>query len=419
MPEIFRVLTLIAALAITGVGAVLGFLSAAMALVSSGPDTLSFVTLGASLSVLSLALGSASAWQAWQAIRGISPALFRPRRTWPLVILYLLALALGQAMLTNSFLPSLAFPLLHVAAAMLPALLILALIGRALSGATTWREMVLQTASGAFLATPLAFFVEMAAILVLVSAALLGLAWQPGGQTLLLRVTAHLQDLSWQDPSWIEDPGALVSNLLSPIAIAAAFAIMSGIVPIIEETLKTIGVAIAACRRPSRQQAMLWGAAAGAGFAITEGLLNAAVDLGTWLPIAVARVGATLLHCATGVLMGLAWYHVARHRWPRGLALYLISILIHGLWNGLALSMTLLSLSALGAGPAVADQMMASLGILGIMLLLGILALGIAIGLAGLVLHARRQALAPVSATGQLGTADPKTSSSSRPSAQD
>jgi len=415
MRKLFRSLSLIAALAITAVGAMLGFLSIAMALVSSGPDTLSFVTLGASLSILSLTLGSASAWHAWQAIRGTSSTPFRPKRIWLLAVLYLLTLVLGQAMLSASLLSSLVFPLLHAAAAALPALFILTLMGRTLGGATVWRDMILQTASGAFLATPLAFIVEMATILLIAVATFLGLASQPGGQDLMLRVTPYLHD-----GTLLLDSRALVSTALSPVVIVGAFALMAGIVPIIEESVKTIGVAILAYRQPSLPQAILWGATAGAGFAITEGMLNAAVDLGTWLPVVVVRIGATLLHCTTGALMGLAWHQMlGRHRWSRGLALYVLSVTVHGLWNGLALAMTLLSLRELESEAIAADHMITSLGTLGILSLLGILTLVMAVGLAGLTLYARRQAQASVAVTGQLRTAPWETPASADASAPD
>ena len=392
MRDLLRILAFIAALSIAAIGAMLGFIGIPMALISRGPEMLTVVTLMASLSVLALALGSASAWHAWRAMQGYPSAAFRPKRIWPLAVLFLLALALGQTMLSLSLLPLLTFPLLHMAAAILPALIIVALVGRALGGVATGRDVVLQAAGGAFLATPLAFVLEATAILLIASATFLGLAWQPGGQDLMLRVTSYLQD-----PTWLQDPGALAPGLLTPVIVAAAFALITGLIPIVEEAVKTIGIGITAYRRPSLPQAMLWGTAAGAGFAIAEGTLNAAAGLGTWLPVVVLRVGTTLLHCTTGALMGLAWYHMlVRQRWLRGLALYLLSIAIHGLWNGLALAMAFLSLEAFGADPSGGDQLMAGLNTLAVLLLLGILTLGMAAGLAGLTILARRQGLAVV-----------------------
>ena len=395
MRELLRVLVLIAALCIAAIGLMLGVIGVALSLLRGGSDMLMKVTLSVSRVVLSLGLGLASAWHAWRAIQGHPSAAFRPKRIWLLVVLLLLVLALGQAILSLSLLPALTFPLLHIAASALPALIIVALVGRSLGGITTWRDMALQMASGAFLATPLAFVLEAIAMLLIVSAAFLGLAWQPGGQDLLVTVTSYLED-----PVRVQYLGEIAPDLLTPVVIAAFFALVAGLIPLMEEAVKTIGVSMMAYRRPTLPQAVLWGLAAGAGFAIAEGLLNATSGLGAWLPTILLRIGTTLLHCLTGALMGLAWYQImSRQSWARGLGLYLTSVAIHGLWNGIVVAMTLLSLVAIGSGPASSDELVVSLGTVTFLLLLVILALGMAGGLAGLTAYVRRRIppLAPLS----------------------
>jgi len=389
MREWLRILVLVVALIAAVIGAVLGLLTVALSLGDSGPDILSSVTLGGSLSILSLSLGSASAWHAWQAIRGTPSAAFRPKRIWLLAVLYVLALALGQALLSMSPLPVFAFPVFHVAATVIPALIIVALIGHALRGVSTWRDLVLQATGGALLATPLAFIMEAAAILLIATAAIVGLARQQGGLDLLVAIATQLQD-----PAWLQDPRALGSVMLKPAVIATALAIIAGIVPTIEEAVKTIGVGIAAYRRPSLPQAVLWGIAAGAGFAIAEGLLNATVDLTGWLIVVVLRVGTTLLHCTTGAVMGLAWHQgLALGRRSRAVALYLLSIAVHGLWNALTLGVTVLALKALDGDPVGAEQAVTGLGMLAMLALQGALALGMAGSLVGLTVYARRRGL--------------------------
>jgi RsiW-degrading membrane proteinase PrsW (M82 family) len=272
------------------------------------------------------------------------------------------------------------------------------LIGRGLGGIATWRDLVLQATCGALLATPLAFIIEVIIVLLVTVGAILGLAWQPNGLNLLQRIATQLQD-----PAWFQDLGTLESLVLTPAVMLAAFAIVSGIIPTIEEAVKTIGVGIAAHRRPSLPQAVFWGSAAGAGFAITEGLLNATVDLGGWLPVVVLRIGTTLLHCTTGAFMGLAWYQaLALRRRSRAITLYLLSVVVHGLWNGLALGVTLLSFKALDADLAGTDQAMAGLTTLVVLVLYGIVALGMAGGLAILTIRARRQHLASATVREQV-----------------
>lgn len=408
MRELLRILILIAALCTAAIGLLTGVTGIAFSLLGGGPETLLPVTLSASVLVLSLGLGWASAWHAWRAIQGCPSAAFRPTRTWPLVLLFLSALVLGQAVLSLSIMPVLAFPLLHIAASVLPALFVVAVVGRALGGVTTWRDMVLQTSCGAFLAALAAFALEAVAILLITMAAIVGLALQPGGQELLVTLTSHLQD-----PTWLQDPDLLAPALLTPATMAATLVLVAVLIPLIEEAVKTIGVGLMSYRRPSPAQAVLWGLAAGAGFSIAEGLLNSATGLGAWLPTVLLRVGTTLLHCMTGALMGLAWHQLlSRRRWLRSLGLYLLSVTIHGLWNGLALVVLWLSLTSHGTNTASSSQLTASLGMLGVLFLLGIVSLGMAGGLAALTARVRRQ-LPPPEPLGEraIGTTPAATSS--------
>ena len=396
MRELLRVLVLIAAVLIVAVGTMLGVAGIALGILSGGEDVVVTVTLSASVLALSLSFGLASALQAWRAIKGLSSATFYPRMPWLLLVLFLLALALGQLVLSLSILPVLTFPLLHIAASVLPALFIVALIGRAVREVSSWRDMVLQTSGGVFLAAPLAFILEVIGILFIGAAAFTGLALRPDSQELLVTVSSYLQD-----PAGLQDPSASVPALLTPVAIVAGLTLVAGLIPLVEEVIKTIGVGLATYRQPSLAQALLWGLAAGAGFSIAEGLLGSAGGLDAWLPTILLRIGTTLLHCLTGALMGLAWYQlIAGRRWARGLGLYLLSVSLHGLWNGLAATMALLSVTALGPGVDAGGQLAHSLGTLATLLLLAILALGSAGGLAGLAAYARRHAPPPARPTG-------------------
>ncbi len=387
MRQLLRVLILIAALLIAAAGSLLGTAGIVLGLLSGGPDVVMAVTFSVSVLVLSLGFGSASAWHAWRAIDGHPSAPFRPRIPWLLLLLFLSASVLGQAVLTYSVLPAVVFPLLHVAASVLPPLFILAVVGHALRGVTTWRRVVLQVSGGVLLAAPLAMIAETVAIVLITTAAITGLALQPGGQELLITVSSYLQD-----PALLQDPTGFVQGLLTPPIIAAVVLLVAVLIPLVEEAVKTIGVGFLANQRPSLPQAVLWGLAAGAGFSIAEGLLNSAGALEAWLATVVLRLGTTLLHCLTSALVGVAWYQLfTQQRWARGLGFYLASVAIHGLWNGLAAVMAVLSVTVTGTGTDSNSQLVIALGTLTTLLLLGVLALGMSGGLAGLTARARRQ----------------------------
>jgi uncharacterized membrane protein len=336
-----RVLALIGGLSAAIIGVLFGALYTLGSLFQGQETVVAAVTFGFSMVTVTVALGLAVAWQAFQAIQGRRSRPFRPRRVWPLALLFLLAVAGGQLILSLDLLAAASFPLFHVLAASLPPLLILGLAGRVLPGVTRWREVILQVGAGALLATPLALVLETTLAAVLALMAILSVALRPGGPELLERLTQVLQTA----PA-LDDPGAMVSLLLSPAMIAAITAFVAGAVPLIEEAIKAIGVPLVIYRRPSRAQAFLWGLGGGAGFALVEGLLNSVAGLQVWAPVIVIRLGATLLHCLTGGLMGLAWYHVSRGSWWRALGLYAGSVAIHGFWNLLSVGVAFFSADA-------------------------------------------------------------------------
>ena len=311
----------------------------------------------------------------------------------------MLAVAIGQILLSLDLLPVVTFPLFHIAAASLPALIIVALVGRVLCGVTTWRDGILQLSSGAFVATPLAFALEAIILLSLLVATLVSVALRPGGQDLLQTMTVYLQD-----PVWLQDPAGLAPAFTSPAILAAGLLTVAGIIPLIEETVKTVGIGLMAYRRPTLPQAFLWGLAGGAGFTLVEGLLNAASGVQMWAPVILLRVGTTLLHCFTGALMGLAWYKIlARQKWRHGLGLYAVSIGIHGLWNALSIGMAILSMGM--PQPGTGD----SLGVVAALALLLVLIVAMALGLAGLTLYVRKQIPVPQSSRSGPTTLAPDT----------
>jgi len=210
---------------------------------------------------------------------------------------------------------------------------------------TTWREMLAQTASGAFLGTGLALALEGILLLVVVLIAAVALSKTAEGQ---MAIEAMSEILS--DPQGVPDLSALRPFLSSPgvaglILFGAAVA-----APAIEEAVKTLGVALMSYRKPTRARAFLWGVAGGAGFALAEGLLSATMGLSPesgWVAPIVSRAATTVVHCLAGGLVGLAWHSLIQgpRRW-RALLYYLSAVLAHGAWNGLVVSMMLWQLSA-------------------------------------------------------------------------
>ena len=387
MLKLVRVLALVGALCLVGIGLLGGGLGILVGLLDSAGDLLTMVVFSISFLVVTVGLGLAVAWQAGQALQGRRSGPFRPRRVWILGLAFVLALAMGQLVLTLDLLPVVTFPLFYMAAAILPPLMALALVGGGLGGVSRWRDVVVQTGSGAFLSTFLAFTLEFIFIFGLLIALFMAVAVRPGGPELLQALAERLQD-----PAWLQNPSALAFVAQSPIVLAVLLLVLSGVVPLVEEAVKTVGVGLLMVRRPGVPEAFLWGVASGAGFALVEGLLNGAGALETWLPITLLRVGATLMHCLTGGLMGLAWHILFVTRRPlRALGLYAASVGVHSLWNALTIIVSWLSLSTLEEGMPSASQMLAGAGTLTSLALLVVLILAAGLGLLGLTLYIRKR----------------------------
>jgi hypothetical protein len=153
-----------------------------------------------------------------------------------------------------------------------------------------------------------------------------------------------------------------------------------------------MGVVLRWYRRPNLSQAFLWGLAGGAGFALVEGLFNSLGGLDVWVLAVFARVGASLLHCFNGALMGIAWYSIlSQRRWLQGAGLYALAVGVHGLWNALSVGMAFLSLDTLAVDPAAANGGLTGAGMFVLIAMLVAMVVALGLGLARLTQYVRRQ----------------------------
>jgi RsiW-degrading membrane proteinase PrsW (M82 family) len=355
-----KILLLIAALGLILVGLVVGGSGIVMGLLGGGAEGVLFVTFSLSLLACAAGLGLVLAWHAIQSIRGRPSARFAPRRVWPLAVLFFLVVALGHSALSATARPELAFPPLHVLASALPPWIVVLLVARGLASGARWRDVALQLSSGGLLATSLAGIIEMFLIGAMLAG--LGLAYAIRPENMLW-IDALMAQAG--DPATLENPLALLGAVPLPALAALGLLLASILAPLVEEPVKTIGLPLLAWRRPTRPESFLWGVAGGAGFALTEGMLNSLTGLDAWAPGILIRTGATVLHCLTGGLMGLAWHAALRQRaGRRALALLGASLATHSLWNTLAVGMALVSLDASGTLAALSGRALAGLLVL-------------------------------------------------------
>ncbi len=257
-----------------------------------------------------------------QAFRGEdAPAPWPP--PWILFVLWGGILALGMLTLANAATDALAvwfFPVLYVLAIGLPVLGILAFAARRTKA--PGGRIALQFAYGGTLAVLIALVIEVGLFLAL--AALLA-ALAPG-----LAVGSLVQVFIGGDPRGLGD---LRSAPLLLFCVGLARLVIA---PLVEEAAKALSLPLWGRWEPTRKRALVWGLAAGLGFALTEGMLTTAqtIDAGAWIPSLVAHVGVAIVQGMTTALVGLFWWRAReRGRWLNVVVGYLLAVVLHGFWN--------------------------------------------------------------------------------------
>jgi hypothetical protein len=131
----------------------------------------------------------------------------------------------------------------------------------------------------------------------------------------------------------------LTPYIFNPLVITASVIFFSVIIPVIEELLKPLGVWLNPGRLVTPGQGFAAGVIGGGAYALIESLgispgLTEASNL-----LSIVRAGTDLVHVLTSGLMGWALVSAWREKKYSQLGLtFLLVIVIHGIWNALALS---------------------------------------------------------------------------------
>jgi len=298
-------------------------------------------TLGAWASgamVAMSACGLPAIWLGGRALLGRpAPAASRPGPRWfGLALLFPAALVVGTWMLARPNLTLIAIPV-HIATAVLP-VAVAVLVVRVPGPVVTPRRVWSQFLTGLWGMPPLAMALELLALVPLIAVTVAALATSPEALRLLEPL---LQQNPMSAPSVEENA---IRLLLQPWAVAAVFGFVAGLVPLIEEAVKSLSVVLIA-RRLDPASAFVGGAIGGAGYALFEALFLTQPDP-SWLTTMVGRGGATMMHAFTAALTGWGISQVVHHRrWGRLALAYLTAVSMHALWNATAIGVGLLQLS--------------------------------------------------------------------------
>jgi hypothetical protein len=290
-----------------------------------------------------------SAWCAWQHLSHpeFEPAPWQEPRNFVLILTIVVIIVTGLALLLGDWAstrPSVSWfllPVLNLVANGLPAFWVI-YVGtrRLIPGKPSRRWGVFITG---FIFSPLLILVIE--LILLIGVGILALIWVMLTPSLANQLQGAILQLQTSGGNPDVLLPVVLPFLLNPVILVLVFAYISVLVPMIEETLKPLGVWLLIRQKLTPAQGFAYGVLGGAGFGLFENLGNTSGGGDTWALLAAARISTVLLHSLTAGLIG--WGLVSAWRYKRYLRLaaaYLFAITMHGLWNGLAILTFLASL---------------------------------------------------------------------------
>jgi hypothetical protein len=290
-----------------------------------------------------------SAWYAWKQLShpgpepviGPEPDKFGTILTILVLVVVPSALWLGNWISQNDQLTWFLLPLLNILVNGLSAFWVIYIGIRGLNPGSP-RRIWGVFASGLVLSPGIILITELFALLGFGILAILWAVVDPGISNQLQNLIIRLQS-AYSNPETFFS--ILLPFLLKPGILLIAFAFISVIVPIIEEALKPIGVWFLAGQKINPVQGFAFGVLCGAGFGLFENLGNTSAGGEMWSILAATRITTLLLHSLTTGLMGwalaTAW---SEKRYLRLGITFGFVVLIHGLWNGMAVLSAISSL---------------------------------------------------------------------------
>lgn len=335
-------LSLLAALTLWAIAALMSVwgLISMLAGASSAGDILQVFMLATAMTMSGLFM-LPSAYYAWMRLIGKKPSgvidllsptmLSKLHPEWwifalPLVILF------GHLIAGRSNLAWLLLPPFHLLAVGIPTAWLLNLAIHNLPNGSAQRFWGVFN-SGLGLAPLLIMMFEILAALGFLIFFGLLLSAQPDLSKQLFEMVRQLQGVQSPDVV-IEILGPILVN---PLVIFLVVLFGAGVVPLIEELFKPIGVWLLFGRKMTPAAGFVAGALSGAGYGFVESLaLSSTGD--QWSALVLARIGTSAVHILTSALTGWALVQAWQKKRILQLGLaYLCAVIIHGLWNGLTL----------------------------------------------------------------------------------
>lgn len=135
-----------------------------------------------------------------------------------------------------------------------------------------------------------------------------------------------------------------------PFVLVLALIGLGIIVPVIEELFKPLGVMLLLGRELTPAEGFALGAICGAGYALAENL-TIGTDGQSWALISIGRFGTSAMHILTAALSGYALVRAKNEkRYLPLFGVYVLNVVIHGIWNALVVLSSATVLGSTEAG---------------------------------------------------------------------
>ena len=283
-----------------------------------------------------------SAWYAWKHLTFAErePTYHPERRGFILILTSVVIILVGGALLIGNWVSQnnriawFLLPPLNILATGLPVLWVVYVGTRGLVPGLPRRRWGVF-ASGLVLGPLIILILELILLAFTAVLAILLASYDPSLSSQLNSLIIRLQSAGRNLDAILH---TLVPFLLNPGILFLLFAYIAVLVPLLEEALKPIGVWFLSGQKISPAQGFGYGVLSGAGFGLFENLGNTSGGAAGWALMASTRIVTLVLHSFTAGLVGWALASAwSERRYLRLAATYAIAVLVHGLWNGMAL----------------------------------------------------------------------------------
>ncbi len=267
----------------------------------------------------------------------------------PIALLWIGSLLLGQWLIGQKGLISLLFPPLGIPAAALPVGMLILIAVADIPLGPRWRAwgafgLGMTVAPFVLVLIELTLFAAIGAVLVLY----LAVAHPEVLSALLEAVNSPIVSVDLLTEH-------LAPYLLQPTVLIGSLFVVAGIVPVLEELIKPVGLWLFAARLETPSQGFALGALSGAGYALVESLPIASEIDNTWGGVLFARFGTSLMHILSSGLVGWGFLKARQsHRKRYLLGGYGLAVTLHGTWNAISV------LAVTGALTEIREEVIAS-----------------------------------------------------------